>query len=380
MSSSAQQQHVAHQSHQQRLAARAQQRKVRKPKRPRAAVVATAASAAPVARSEPEFLEGLVIEGDLYLLDPATQAVYSSERDDDENLVSVGTWADGKLTPLPAAPAPAAPAPSAAPAAAPASVPHPVPQPLVFEATEEDHCETPPEAYAHIAPLLRLVARALGREPAELRVYDPYFCNGAVARHLAALGFPLVHNRNEDFYALLEAGRLPAHDVVVTNPPYSGDHPRRLLRWLARPGGAPWLALMPNWVYAKPYYAAELGAAQLFVVPRKRYPYWTPRGRRADVASGGEKAKTHGHTNAALGVRTSPFVSFWYCGGFPPTARLHKLAKRPPPDGTTLCWSLDALPAGVLADGDPRKRAARDEHRRKRPRDDAGGRGGKGKR
>ena len=64
----------------------------------------------------------------------------------------------------------------------------------------------------------------------------------------------------------------------------------------------------------------------------------------------------------------------------PPTARLHKLAKRPPPDGTTLCWSLDALPAGVLADGDPRKRAARDEHRRKRPRDDAGGRGGKGRR
>ena len=214
---SSQQQHVAHQSHQQRLAARSQQRKVRKPKRPRAAVVATATSAAPV-RSEPEFLEGLVIEGDLFLLDPATRTVYSSERDDDENLVPAGTWADGKLTPLPAAPAPAAPPPSAAPAAAPASVPHPVPQPLVFEATEEDHCETPPEAYAHIAPLLRLVARALGREPAELRVYDPYFCNGAVARHLAALGFPLVHNRNEDFYALLEAGRLPAHDVVVTNP------------------------------------------------------------------------------------------------------------------------------------------------------------------
>ena len=83
-------------------------------------------------------------------------------------------------------------------------------------------------------------------------------------------------------------------------------------------------------------------------MPRKRYPYWTPRGRRADVASGGEKAKSHGHTNAALGVRTSPFVSFWYCGGFPPTARLHKLAKRPPPDRTMLCWSLDALPAGVL--------------------------------
>ena len=40
-------------------------------------------------------------------------------------------------------------------------------------------------------------------------------------RHLAALGFARVHNRNEDFYAVLQEGRVPQHDVVVTNPPYS---------------------------------------------------------------------------------------------------------------------------------------------------------------
>ena len=81
------------------------------------------------------------------------------------------------------------------------------------------------------------MARALGREPAELRVYDPYFCNGAAARHLAALGFPLVHNRNEDFYALLEAGAV-GHDVVVTNLPYPAT--TRAGSSGSRPGGAPW--------------------------------------------------------------------------------------------------------------------------------------------
>ena len=65
---------------------------------------------------------------------------------------------------------------------------------------------------------------------------DPYFCNGAVARHLAKLGFPLVHNTNEDFYAIVAAGRVPEHDVLLTNPPYSADHPQRLLDFVAHNG------------------------------------------------------------------------------------------------------------------------------------------------
>ena len=50
--------------------------------------------------------------------------------------------------------------------------------------------------------------RGAGKEPAQLQIYDPYFCNGAVARHLAKLGFPLCYNRNEDFYAVLASGAL----------------------------------------------------------------------------------------------------------------------------------------------------------------------------
>ena len=62
---------------------------------------------------------------------------------------------------------------------------------------------------------------------------DPYFCEGSVVRHLGKLGFTSVYNRNEDFYAVVAAGRVPDHDVLVTNPPYSSDHMQRILRFCA---------------------------------------------------------------------------------------------------------------------------------------------------
>jgi hypothetical protein len=162
-------------------------------------------------------------------------------------------------------------------------------------------------------------------------------------RHLGALGFGRVHNRNDDFYAADAAGALPAHDVLLTNPPYSADHPERLLQFCGR-NGKPWLALQPSWVCAKEYYEdATAAEAPLYIVPHKRYHYWTPRGRRSDVAAGGAKSKTHGHTNAALGTRTSPFVSFWYIGGLSETVRA-KLRALPADERFRVCWSLNELP------------------------------------
>ena len=156
------------------------------------------------------------------------------------------------------------------------------------------------------------------------------------------------------------AGQLPPFDVLVTNPPYTQPHPQRLLEFCVA-SKKPWLALMPNWVCTKDYYYPSLGqpppsqhgppptadgSDAFYLAPRKRYHYWTPKGRRADVSAGGAKAKTHGHTSAALGARTSPFVSFWYCGGIKPKLR-KRLAARPLPDGCALCWGVNALPPGV---------------------------------
>lgn len=70
------------------------------------------------------------------------------------------------------------------------------------------------------------------KTPESLSIYDPYFCAGSIITHLNGLGFTNVHNRNEDFYAAVEANRVPQHDVVVTNPPYTSDHVEKLMSFL----------------------------------------------------------------------------------------------------------------------------------------------------
>ena len=100
----------------------------------------------------------------------------------------------------------AAPQPRAPPASRP------------FATDPADHCETPALAYSHIAPLLRSLAHALGKEPSKLRIWDPYYCAGSVIDRLGALGFGDVRNDNADFYTRI----APEYDVLVTNPPFSG--------------------------------------------------------------------------------------------------------------------------------------------------------------
>jgi hypothetical protein len=69
----------------------------------------------------------------------------------------------------------------------------------------------------------------MGKSKTTLRVYDPYFCDGGVTRRLRRHGFTHVYNRREDFYKVIATGRVPPHDVVLTNPPYSADHMEKIL-------------------------------------------------------------------------------------------------------------------------------------------------------
>ena len=216
---------------------------------------------------------------------------------------------------------------------------------LPFAAAADDHCESPPEAYADVAAVLDLVAKKLGKDRSSLAIYDPYYCAGAMKAHLAALGFSNVRNDNVDFYEAQKAGALPPHDVLVTNPPYSGDHVGRLLDFCRRHAGTPYLLLMPNYVAAKADFADRLRGADgerpapFYVCPRKRYCYWTPKAMRA-------KDKQQGHVSA-LGHRTSPFASFWYVDLSPHYDR-DSVLRRPPatgPRAPLFCGTLGDLPA-----------------------------------
>lgn len=147
------------------------------------------------------------------------------------------------------------------------------------------------------------------------------------------------YNECEDFYARIAAHDLPRHDVLVTNPPYSGDNVERLLQH-CKGAGVPFALLMPNWVYVKDYFRrlfprgiwylvpkkrcvlSAVGAVRAACLPRsvraratcasvtslrvctcgclrvRRYVYLPPSGAREKKASGTQK-------------KTSPFVSMW---------------------------------------------------------------------
>lgn len=127
------------------------------------------------------------------------------------------------------------------------------------------------------------------------------YCAGRTPRLLAKLGFPKVEHRNEDFYEVVRSKRQPKHDVIVTNPPYSGDHKQRCLEY-CRASGKPWLLLVPNYVATKDYYrlavlgsAAGPGGEPFYLVPETKYAFDHPEGT--------------GHAD-------SPFFGVWYvhCG------------------------------------------------------------------
>ena len=178
-----------------------------------------------------------------------------------------------------------------------------------FETKEEDHCESPYEAYEDIVPILMELARKLGKTPETLKIYDPYFCAGTVVEHFAKLGFKQVYNKCEDFYDVIARNKIPDHDVVVTNPPYSEWHVKKLLSF-SRKNKKPFLLLLPNYFCAKDFYRETLQLDDghdepSYLTPRRgRYMYWTPKGlHRTD--------RQQNHVSK-FGFRTSPFVSFWY--------------------------------------------------------------------
>ena len=178
-----------------------------------------------------------------------------------------------------------------------------------FPTVPDDHCESPLQAYAHIQPLLSLLAKTLGSGgDKNLNIYDPYYCNGAVIENLAALGFPSIYNKKEDCYQVwTSATSYPSFDVLVTNPPYSADHIEKLVNHITSPkmDGRPWLLLMPEWVHKKDYYLSKTKSRQMqpfYVVPKKRYVYLPPKDYRAS-----KKSDVH--------KKSSPFNSMWYIWG-----------------------------------------------------------------
>jgi hypothetical protein len=186
-----------------------------------------------------------------------------------------------------------------------------------FDTDPDDHCESPIEAYEDIVPVLQACARKLKKSQTELSIYDPYYCDNRVTRNLASLGFPNVYNRKDDCYKTWDNPLLyPSNDMLVTNPPYSGDHIEKLIRHVTehpQQRGKPFALLLPVFVHKKDYYEGitkpKRGQSNnascccpIYLVPHKRYVYHPPPNFRAKKVSDTHK-------------KSSPFPSMWYIWG-----------------------------------------------------------------
>lgn len=179
-----------------------------------------------------------------------------------------------------------------------------------------DHFETPQRAYNDIYPLLQYcLARNKNnnnRSNEAAIIYDPYFCTGSAAtlmektfasnKQSLPLPTPVrIHHKKADFYADIKQNRIPQYDILVTNPPYSGNHKERCLEFAVnqlKSHGRPFFLLMPNYVSTKDYFKKITSAKTvqvIYIAPSSNCPY--------------EYIHPEG-----TGHAKSPFESVWFCG------------------------------------------------------------------
>jgi len=139
-----------------------------------------------------------------------------------------------------------------------------------------------------------------------------------MVRHLSKLGYTNVYNKCEDFYEVIDKGKVPSHDVLLTNPPYSGDHFDKLLGFLSG-NNKPALLLLPEH-FSNNKSSLYSPDKFCFLSPPERYHYWTPDGMRPEPEpqqkqqpdEKKKKKRKKQHRNLVLGSRNSPFASHWF--------------------------------------------------------------------
>ena len=203
-----------------------------------------------------------------------------------------------------------------------------------FATAYNDHFETPLVAYEHILPIIRKLER---RRKCSLKLYDPYYCEGAFVDALVRLGcarINLIHERR-DFYSDIAKRNVPTHDVLVTNPPYSAEHKQKLLRYLEErhgppaPTTIPFLLLMPAWVAATDYWRGFVSRLALQLTGRTLSATDPKLEREAGVfylSPVDRYAFTHAEET---GHESSPFHAVWFCGGFGDDLKLALKALKP---------------------------------------------------
>lgn len=164
-----------------------------------------------------------------------------------------------------------------------------------------DNCETPLNALEDILPVILAYANLLNKPLNYLQIYDPFYCNGLIKTHLEVLGMnaELIHNDPVDCYKMQKQKAVPNHHLLLTNPPFSGDHIRRSLIFAKKTNNKPWLFLLPSNVIQREWFISEFMDSNetiLYIAPHERYTF--------DMVINKDEHTTH-----------IPFVTMWVIGG-----------------------------------------------------------------
>jgi hypothetical protein len=188
-----------------------------------------------------------------------------------------------------------------------------------------DHFETPKCAYYDILPLMEIIL-ARKQKNAESQnkqgctnekiIYDPYYCTGRAVTLLndvlqhTKISTPIrIQHEKRDFYRDIKQNTVPQYDILVTNPPYSGDHKEQCLDFAVsqlKKYGRPFFLLMPNYVAMKEYFrktvlndndgsGSKKEVQTFYIAPSSMSPY------------------EYDHPDGT-GYQVPPFASVWYCG------------------------------------------------------------------
>jgi hypothetical protein len=208
-----------------------------------------------------------------------------------------------------------------------------------------DDRETPLAAYEDIAPLLTLHSSSSSSSSSDV-IYDPFFCRGTTALRLQSLGFRNVVHRQSDFYRDVEEDRLPAFDLFVTNPPFSGDHLERVFRF-AMACGKPFCLLVPQYCARKRWFFSLPHRDELFFVAPRLSAYVFEKPMPAAAAPTGQKRRPEDREDREEAdpapVPAGVFQCVWFCR-FPGLKR----EQRKVGPNAILCESEDAIPNLVL--------------------------------
>merc|ERR1712194_10075 len=114
-----------------------------------------------------------------------------------------------------------------------------------------------------------------------------------------------IQHEKRDFYQDIRQNSVPDYDMLVTNPPYSGNHKEQCLEFAVnqlKTFGRPFFLLMPNYIATKEYFrkivlhGEDTKKIQTFyIAPSSSHPYEY------------DHPEDTGHA-------VSPFASVWFCG------------------------------------------------------------------